>query len=236
MFSGKEGDNSLKSVILVNGLDSVWAEAHKEHYKGNEQPLLDFKAKYGDDIYRVAKNLNEARYHRYKKCKSKVGSIIEGDCAYFITLTFNDKTLNSTSQSTRRRYVSRLLKQVSKCYVANIDFGDKIKNPDSNQREHYHAIVYSQEEPSLTYWRLNYGFVKVVKCGYDDKDKVKVCKYVTKLSHHALKGSTVPKKALISPVGEVTPLTAKLPRLIYSRGAFQVIAKKYQVPPDWLFD
>lgn len=87
MFSGQEGDSSLKSVILVNGLDSAWALAHKAHYKGDEQPLLDFKAKYGANIYRVCKNLNEARYHRYKKCKSKVGSIIEGDCAYFITLT-----------------------------------------------------------------------------------------------------------------------------------------------------
>lgn len=236
MFQGKEGDNSLKSVILVNGLDSEWASAHKAHYKGDDKPLADFKAKYGSNIYRVSKNLNEARYHRYKKCQSKVGSIIEGDCAWFITLTFNDKTLNSTTALQRRHRVARQLKRLSKCYMANVDFGDKLKNPDSNEREHYHGVIYSVNEPNFDFWRKRYGFVKVRKCGYDENDKKKVCKYVSKLSHHALKGSTVPKEALVSPLGEISPLTSKLPRLIYSRGAFQVIAKKYLVPPDWLFD
>lgn len=210
-------DFNTKESILNADLDKEWDKAHIEHYKGNDSPLIAFREQYGANVFRVCKNLNASKYHRYKKCKSKIGSIIEGGQAWFGTLTFKDSVLDSTSAQTRRRYVSRLLKKVSKCYVANIDFGDKIKNPDSNEREHYHFVCYSDKEPDLSTWANNYGFVKIRHCGSDDKDIKKVCKYTTKLSRHALKAST--EEGVIGGV----------PRLIYSR-------KTMYLPPTWLLD
>ena len=217
MFTAKIRDDLIKKFVLGKGLDSEWAQAHKLLYKGDDTALIAFSSKYGIDVYRVSRNLNESRYNRYKKCKSKVGSIIEGGCAWFGTLTFKNEVLESTTQQTRRRYVSRLLKGVSSCYVANIDFGDKLKNPDSNEREHYHFVCYSEDKPNLESWKEKYGFVKCVKCGCAEKDIKKVCKYTAKLSHHALKASTE-----LGVIGGI-------PRLIYSRG-------KFNIAPQWLFD
>lgn len=224
MIKAKNSDSPIKSFILVKGLDSEWALAHKAFFKGDEKPLQDFRHKYGWDIFRVARNLNQSRYERYKNCKNKIGSIIEGGQAWFGTLTFTDEVLATTSAQTRRRYVSRQLKAVSSCYVANIDFGDKLKNPDSNEREHYHFVLYSEQEPDLSNWTTNYGFIKVKKCGDAEKDIKKVCKYTAKLSHHALKAST---QKILNDYGEVG--IGAIPRLIYSRGSVAL-------PPAWLFD
>lgn len=210
-------DYKIKATALSLGLDKEWDKAHREHYKGNEMPLIAFREQYGANMFRVCQNLSNSSYHRYKKCKSKIGSIIEGGQAWFGTLTFRDDVLASTSGPTRRRYVSRLLKAISKCYVANIDFGDKIKNPDSNEREHYHFVAYSEQAPELAEWKEKYGFVRLRKCGNAESDLKKVCKYTTKLSRHALKAST--ENGVLNAV----------PRLIYSR-------KTLQLPPAYLFD
>lgn len=210
-------DYATKSKALSMGLDKEWDKAHKEHYKGDDAPLEIFRKLYGADMYRVCQNLSNSSYHRYKKCKSKIGSIIEGGQAWFGTLTFRNEVLASTSQQTRRRYVSRLLKGVSSCYVANIDFGDKLKNPQSNEREHYHFVCYSDKEPDLSTWAKKYGFLDVRKCGSAEDDIKKVCKYTAKLSHHALKAST--QDGVIGGV----------PRLIYSR-------RTMYLPPEWLLD
>lgn len=222
MITAKIRDGLIKKFVLENGLDSEWALAHKELYKGDDKPLMAFNSKYGEDVFRVSKNLNQSRYCRYKKCKNKIGSIIEGGCAWFGTLTFKNEVLEATTQQTRRRYVSRLLKSVSACYVANIDFGDKIKNPQSNEREHYHFVCYSVDKPNLDLWKERYGFVKCVKCGCAEKDIKKVCKYTAKLSRHALKVST-------QKVKQDGVIGANAPRLIYSRGAFNIA-------PQWLFE
>lgn len=217
MIKANVNDDVLKSVILSNGLDSAWATAHKALFNGDERPLQEFRHKYGYDIFRVCKNLNQSRYGRYKKCTSKVGSIIAGGKGWFGTLTFNNSVLGETSTKTRRVYVSRTLKRLSPCYVANIDFGDKVKNPDSNEREHYHFVCYSYEKPDLSEWASKYGFFKVRKCGDSEKDIKKVCKYTAKLSRHALKASTengLKKEGVIG---------GKIPRLIYSRGDFQIV-------------
>lgn len=69
-------DFNTKESILNADLDKEWDKAHIEHYKGNDSPLIAFREQYGANVFRVCKNLNASKYHRYKKCKSKIGSII----------------------------------------------------------------------------------------------------------------------------------------------------------------
>ena len=93
----------------------------------------------------------------------------------FITLTFNDASLNNLSYSTRRKRVREFLKSQCALYVANIDFGKK------NGREHYHAVVSNRVDPSL--WA--YGSCNAIKITrYNSKA---LAKYVNKLTNHALK-------------------------------------------------
>jgi hypothetical protein len=109
----------------------------------------------------------------------------------FLTLTFTDEVLNSTTEETRRRYVARFLKSISENYVGNIDYGSK------NDREHYHAIVEGQDL-DLSGW--NYGFTLSLNVGYDNiiTDSARLSKYINKLSNHATKRTTKGKKIIYS--------------------------------------
>lgn len=109
----------------------------------------------------------------------------------FLTLTFTDDVLASTSEDTRRRYVARFLKSISQNYVGNIDYGKL------NEREHYHAIV-EGDQLDLSSW--TYGFTKCIKVGYSDiiTDTARLSKYINKLSNHATKKTTKGKKIIYS--------------------------------------
>ena len=195
----KNKDLETKKIILKNNLDKEYGKAHYKHFIGDSTDLIDFIDCYGDDFTRVCSNLNKSVYRRWSKCKAKMEEIICNGNAYFLTLTFNDKALEGTSKATRRRYVARVLKSNFPFYVANIDYGGK------NGREHYHAIVWSFNDPRGDFkpcW-AKYGFSDVRRIGDDETDRTRVAKYITKLSRHALKETTKN--------GESTD------RLIYSR-------------------
>ena len=202
IFLGKE---ETKAFVLDNDLDKEYSKAHKLAFKtASFDPLQAFFNAYGEKVYQTCAGFKNARFKRFQRCRDKIGSLVLSGDAYFITLTFKNSVLASTSEETRRRYVSRMLKRVAPFYVGNIDFGDKKKNPDSNEREHYHAIIGCYSIPDFGHWEKNYGFVKVKKIGKDEKDLKAVAKYTAKLSSHALKASTSKDKI-------------KAPRLIYSR-------------------
>jgi len=109
--------------------------------------------------------------------------LLNGDCL-FLTLTFNDNTLNQTSAETRRKYVRRYLKQFNCAYVANIDFGSE------NGREHYHAVI-NTSRIDLALWR-SYGNINVerVRNKSIELNKTRLSKYISKLSNHAIKETT----------------------------------------------
>lgn len=198
----------LKAFVLDNDLDVEYSRAHKEVFKsGSLSPLMRFMVMYGEDITKTAQNISHARLKRALRCRQKIGSLVLSGDAYFLTLTFNDATLGRSDAQHRRRYVQRFLKRIAPFFVANVDYGDKKKNPDSNEREHYHALIGCYDIPDMSYWVKNYGFAKVRKVGDTEKDLKKVSKYTAKLSAHALKAST-------SNDGKVS-----CPRLIYSRNA-----------------
>lgn len=126
---------------------------------------------------------------RVKRARKKIESILSIGPCVFLTLTFTDKVLETTSNETRKKYVKRFLHTISSNYVANIDFGKE------NGREHYHAIV-QIEKVDFTTWR--YGAINGKKIVFVE-NPIKLAKYIVKLANHALK------------------LTTKGFRIIYSR-------------------
>lgn len=196
----------LKAVALDSDLDIEVSRAHKAYFNGDSEPLLDCYSAYGFDLVQVCLALNAARHKRAQRCKAKVGDAVStGEC-YFLTLTFRDDVLEKTSSETRRTYVRKYLKSIAPVYVGNIDFGDKKKNPDSHEREHYHALAVCGVRPLKDGWK--YGFSKCQKVGTSGDDLARVAKYTAKLSTHALKAST-------------SKGAPKCPRLIYSRNCLE---------------
>lgn len=112
----------------------------------------------------------------------------DGEMCVFITLTFTDLVLNETTYVTRRKYVSRFLKDNCIVYLANIDFGDPLKNPDSNEREHYHAVAVVDHKIDMKLWEYGFSWISKTRCSVDDAKRLS--KYVDKMTNHALKEST----------------------------------------------
>lgn len=163
---------------------------------------------YPVQIVREGMKLLQNNYKRRQRCLSKTQTIVnDNKIVYFGTLTFTNEVLEKTTYETRRRYVARYLKSISSSYIANIDFGDKKKNPQSNEREHYHCLIACDSLPIS--WK--YGFCKFLEVPKDEVDQKRISKYIAKLTNHAMK----------------VEKTGKARRLIYSRG---------YVIPYWLLE
>lgn len=155
----------------------------------------DYEVAEYEKVYKKRKNNLHCINHRIR-----VGTLRFSFC-YFLTITFNDEFLNSTTAKYRRTYIGRFLKNNFESYVANIDFGDR------NQREHYHAICFSSMELEgerkvildvngqrhfyiNAFTDVRSGYVSVEKV-YDPKlDISALSKYMLKLKFHSTKQST----------------------------------------------
>ena len=209
----KNKDVALKEAILNDNLDIVFNKARLEAFKGNGEPLEALKETYGKDVARVTANINNSKRKKYKRCRHRIEQMVLDGNAWFLTLTFNDKTLERTSKDTRRQYVRRNLQKHFEIYVANIDYGSK------NEREHYHALIYCQHDPTSeikAFWD-KYGFSKIEQVRTTEDDVKRTIKYVVKLTRHALK--------------ETTSKGQSTDRVIYSK---QWNSRK--IPPEWLFE
>lgn len=134
----------------------------------------------GNEPFKHCFQISHNSYKRTSRLKLKTTKMIKSKQCYFVTLTFTDEVMASTTQKTRRDYVRRFLKANCSQYVANIDFGDTTK------REHYHGIV--DEYISIDKWP--YGFSYYLTIRNDEKSLNKLPVYVNKLTNHALKVST----------------------------------------------
>lgn len=148
----------------------------------DSKPIAETKQDYYDngkaELFDECVRINNSWYHRKKKLKNRIERMcLKYECT-FLTLTFKDSVLNSTTAQTRRRYVVRFLKQYG-CYVANIDYGSK------NEREHYHAIINSREV-NYTEWH-KIGAIKGERIRVDANSSIKLAKYINKLTNHAIK-------------------------------------------------
>lgn len=115
------------------------------------------------------------------------------NCMFF-TLTFDDATLNNTSEETRRRYVFRALKECCSDYLANIDYGTK------TEREHYHAVGIIKDKSYLikAKSRRSKPIFNLSKTVYNKglttvedipnvEDYLKLSNYINKFTNHAFK-------------------------------------------------
>ena len=134
------------------------------------------------DVYNECAKINKASYSRAKRLKERIAKMLNNGECIFITLTFNNETLNSTDTNKRRVFVSRYLKLFKSDYVANVDYGSK------NHREHYHAIIQSSSI-DLTAWR-KFGNINVERIRCLNASDTKLAKYISKLSNHAIKETT----------------------------------------------
>jgi hypothetical protein len=203
----------IKHWILENKIDGLYNKLHKavclnpnksDHSKYYEYMFLSLD--YTNDIILanairiIAEQLNSAKYARYKRIRDRISDMFDiWDCT-FITLTFEDKYLDS-SLKTKKEYCKRFLSSFEMPYVANVDYG-KI-----NGRVHFHAVIATpREEIDANPWK--YGFQYCESCRTDTDDEKRLAKYVSKLSAHALKSTT------------------KNSRLIYSRN-FDKLLQQY---------
>lgn len=134
----------------------------------------------GYEYWHEGEKLNNARYARTSRLRSRIINLLTAPCV-FVTLTFTDKVLDTTSYKTRRKYVARYLKSLGVPYVANYDTGEK------RGREHYHGIVqlYKINVEALHEWLDNYGNIDVERIV--NPHSKRLARYISKLTNHAIK-------------------------------------------------
>lgn len=205
----KEQKQLLKQIILENNLHREVGQLslknyrlyQREHngvyyptlmnysYQELENEIEELVNLYGYTTLKVANNLNRASYYRTARLKERIREAVESGSAWFITITFNPETLSKTNEKTRRVYVSRWLKSLTPFYVANIDYGKE------KGREHYHAVITSDQRPSKSW---SYGFVDILKVKTTETDTKRISKYISKLTNHAIKHTTKSKRIIYS--------------------------------------
>lgn len=168
--------------LKENGSMKVWniykRECFLSELNPNPQECLEMFPEFFSSVEdvelcsRYCKNYHNRNIRLYKKIEKIIS---EYQNPVFITLTFNETSLDFLSYETRRRYVSRWLSSQSNLYIANVDYGKE------NGREHYHAISNKKIDPlSWSYGACN---VKAIV----NKNSKALAKYINKLTNHALK-------------------------------------------------
>lgn len=188
-------DYEFKAKVLRSGLCKVQKQVSKAIFKSNYYnnqgsdltglsyssavKIHNYYNSHNNKEWKEAEKINNATYHRSKRLKQRIEIMLAFNKCQFLTLTFTDKVLASTSELTRRRYVTRYLDSLNGSdYVANIDFGEE------NGREHYHAVV-AIDFFDYTTW--TYGNLDGEVC---NKNAKALGQYVAKLTNHAIKETT----------------------------------------------
>ena len=204
MSSPKKPNYELKAEAISKGFCEIqrsysytlfrYNQAIAECYKNGVLPSEELIEEYNNlllieaicedeknkELFDEAAKINKASYSRRCRLSKRIEDMLKSNKCIFLTLTFTDEVLSKTSIETRRRYVTRFLKECSDKYVANIDFGSK------NDREHYHAIVIA-ERVDCSDW--NYGAINFERVRKTSSANT-LAKYVVKLVNHAIKETT----------------------------------------------
>lgn len=100
---------------------------------------------------------NKADYQRKWRLKKAIKDLITNnyETSYFLTLTFNEKTLKNTTKEQRLLIIKSYLNNQTDKYILNCDYGAK------NEREHYHALVIAKDK-FINYFVFNayYGHIR----------------------------------------------------------------------------
>lgn len=191
----KKPDYVLKSKILKEG---VLLEEFKKCSKSIYHYVYGLSMD-NDISYQSALKISNMNIHKFpiewKECerishahckrvihirKRITDMVLNSDCV-FLTFTFTDDKMLSTSSETRKDKVKRFLISLECPYVANIDFGKK------NHREHYHALV-AIDKVNYRLWR--YGALNGIKIRNNTEDMERLSRYIAKLTNHAIKETT----------------------------------------------
>ena len=105
-------NREIRAEMFDNGLYQLIRQ-----YQYDEVPMETYHE------WKHMKALQVNRWKRNKRIREHLEDIISKP-SLFLTLTFTEEVLSTTSQSTRRQYVSRLLGAFKVPYIANIDFGN----------------------------------------------------------------------------------------------------------------
>lgn len=190
----------LKHWILENKIDKYHNKLHKASIFDNSGlgyfEYMFLSLDYTSDvtlanaIREISEQLNCAYYARYKRLRDRISDMFDVFDCTFVTLTFEDKYLES-SLDTKREYCKRFLSSFEMPYVANVDYGGQ------NGRIHFHAVIACPRE-QLEREPWHYGFQYLETCRTDTDDEKRLSKYVAKLSAHALKSTTKNSRLIYS--------------------------------------
>lgn len=195
----------LKKQLIEDGTSEKYRKTRVELVKTNSLEYCE-KAKSEDffawSIFGTSpENVTECERIRNNalrqrnKIEDHLEFLIKGNWTlYFLTLTFSDKCLRSTSFNTRKQTIRRLLSSFCDDFILNVDYGTE------NEREHYHAIIAivkgkaSIEKDEKGHLKIDvlskcyrYGFYSIEEIKTDQKDKERLARYITKLTMHSVK-------------------------------------------------
>lgn len=152
--------------------------------------------KYYPDIFLEIRDIQFMRqylnnhYKRNNRLKIRIERLLKYDKPIFGTLTFNDSTLENTTEEQRHRIVKDFLGSNCLEYVANIDYGKK------REREHYHFISDSKIDPKK--WiSKGLGACKFVFIR-ENSLPLRLAKYLNKFINHSIKKTTKNHKIIYS--------------------------------------
>lgn len=198
----------LRSVAINSGLLTRVKRTRRLKFyafKGNDINAAlyhEYEALFDEaenkELYAEAVKAAASDFKRNNRLKNRISDFLSKGTCIFVTLTFRDSVLESTSADTRRQYVRKFLKCCSSYYVANIDFGDL------NDREHYHGIVVC-ENVDMAGWKYGYSYCERIKT---TSNRLRLAKYISKLANHAVKE------------------TCKRNHLIYSRDMGKILKRE----------
>lgn len=178
-----------KARIYNKFIQEVHINSGKYLPEVQKQLIQKFETKSGAS-WKMLMSISRSRYARAQRIKSRIQNYIQQGNGVFYTLTFRDEVLATTSEDTRRQYVRRWLSKNFIMYVANIDYGE------NTEREHYHAVVSPIDGLIPEDWP--HGFQKLDWIRIDGPSDIRLSKYMSKLTNHALKNSGAMKRVIFS--------------------------------------
>ncbi len=166
-FTYGQYDNYMSLFILEAKIEKIKEEAYNKFN-------IDIESEVNEDMIEAYK-INRASWQRQKRLRKKIVKMFSKPCL-FLTLTFDNHYLDSTSDATKRTYVSRILNQFKVPYIANVDYGKK------NNRLHYHAIIQIDRvnHRCWPYGAINFEKIRIL-------NSKALSKYLDKLTNHAIK-------------------------------------------------
>ena len=187
----------LKADVIALGLDLLQKNVSKAYYHHSlllrdglvTKSKISFEEAIEIDNYMTtnhfeqwqeARRINVAHYARVRRLFKKITKMLLSGKCIFLTFTFTDEILATTTFDTRKQYVRRFLSSYNCPYVANVDYGK------TNGREHYHALI---QIDKVNYNDYKYGASNGKRVA-GASSGAKLAKYIAKLTNHAIKQTT----------------------------------------------